>query len=194
MAVVLQTSYKALNFKCMKTVTIKNLKIWAAFAAFVLFPSFQIGAQEQPNQSSIMQRMLAKMQSARNASADEKTAVRNFIEEFKNAFGGADGGKSLDISSLEKAINKVSEIDISKCPSDIKEKFDAFIKNFKEQLSELEKIFICVDLSNANDVEKRIAEYANAHPEIAEKIDKISLSLQKNAQEFATSLAPYLMP
>ncbi len=76
--------------------------------------------------------------------------------------------------------------------SQFQEKFDAFARDVRNQLGELEKFFNRGYFSGKIDLGEKFEDYVKSKPEVAAKIDNISKSLQKSAQEFMASLVPYI--
>lgn len=150
--------------------------------------------QAQSSQDSFMQNMLAKMRSAKKVSAQEKESVVKFMQDFKKAFEDISKEKLMDFDSIERAIDRFANIDASKCPSEVREKYDAFLKDLKEQISEVKKIINGDDSGGNNSIGEGMDGLLKTKQNIAEKISDISKSLQKSSQEFTSSLLPYLVP
>ena len=87
---------------------------------------------------------------------------------------------------------EIGENSVDTIKREIKEKFDAFTRDVRNQLGELEKFFNREYFSGKIDLGGKFEDYVKSKPEVAAKIDNISKSLQKSAQEFMASLVPYI--
>lgn len=149
-------------------------------------------ANAQVAKNSFIQDIFSGMASARKASETDKAAVMKFIKDFKKTFENLPDGESINSVYINKIIEGLDKIDVSKCPPEIKEKFDAFARDVRNQLGELEKFFNREYFSGKIDLGEKFEDYVKSKPEVAAKIDNISKSLQKSAQEFMASLVPYI--
>lgn len=137
----------------------------------------------------IGQAAMTKLQAAESATPSEKQSVMRLMKELEAAFDNI--GETSSIADLKGAVEKISKFDISTCPAEVGEKFKAFVDSMKTHLDELGKIFKEIKLDDKQALKKALETYAKDNPEIAERLENASATLQKAVSDFSMALLPY---
>lgn len=137
----------------------------------------------------IGQAAMEKLQAAKSATTSEKQSVMQLMKELESAFDNI--GENSSIADLKGAVEKISKFDISTCPAEVGEKFKAFVDSMKTHLDELGKIFNEIKLDDKQALKNALETYAKDNPEIAERLENASATLQKAVSDFSMALLPY---
>ena len=137
----------------------------------------------------IGQAAMTKLQAAESATPSEKQSVMRLMKELEAAFDNI--GETSSIADLKGAVEKISKFDISTCPAEVGEKFKAFVDSMKTHLDELGKIFKEIKLDDKQALKKALETYAKDNPEIAERLESASATLQKAVSDFSMAHITY---
>ena len=169
---------------------IKKIPAILALLSIAFFPL--AAANAQINRGEMAKRLLAQFQSGEQSTSAGKESIVKLMDSVKDALGKLRDEK-LTLSDFESAVDKLSDIDASSCPSEVKEKFGVFISDLKQNLAELKKIFKDANLLDTEELVKAGRNNLSSNPELASKILQCSSALRKSAQEFANSAVPYMV-
>ena len=129
---------------------------------------------------------IANAVSAGQASASDKAAVATLMQDFQGSFASLD--ENSTVADLKKAAESLKNIDASKCPALVKEKFKAFCGEIESYAQTAQKILKEYNIKDSD----LLADVEKLNPDIAQKIQAYAGSLQKAAQEFIYAAMPYL--
>ncbi|MBR6389184.1 MAG: hypothetical protein IKS15_03600 [Opitutales bacterium] len=129
---------------------------------------------------------LANAAAAQTASASDKAAVAALMQDFQNSFASVN--ENSTVADFKKAAQAFKNIDASKCPAAVKEKFDALRGEMSSYADAVQKILKEYNIQDSD----ILGAVSKLHPDLAQNVEKYAASLQKSVHEFIFAAAPYL--
>ena len=129
---------------------------------------------------------LANAAAPQTASASDKAAVAKLMQDFQNSFASVN--ENSTVADFKKSAEAIKNIDASKCPAAVKEKFNALRGEMSSYADAVQKILKEYNIQDSD----ILGAVDKLHPDLAEKFQAYAAKLQKAAQEFVFSAMPYL--
>ena len=129
---------------------------------------------------------LANAATAQSSNLSDKLAVAKLMQDFQNSFSSLN--ENSTVADFKKAAEALKNVDASKCPATVKEKFNALRGEMSDYADAVQKILKEYNIQDSDIV----GAVDKLHPELAEKFQAYAAKLQKAAQEFVQAAVPYL--